>query len=169
MTWIAKRPGVAVELIAKVFRRFSQSAAPLVEILSWSPRLLIAAALFEVFAPRNKKIARELKLIRLRVSFQVQCPWCVEMNSTDLKSANITEEELRFLSQGGPVPSSLLPREVNVIRMAGVMSQSPVRMPQDLAHALDQDFSRSEIVTMTWTAAQVNFFARLFQSWVRNP
>ncbi len=141
------------------------SSSPIVEVLAHSPRFIAGVALFELFTPRNRAISRQLKLVRLRVSFRVACPWCVEMNSTDLARAKITDEELAFLQGRGPRPNSFSDRDTSVVALADAVSAAPVQLPPDLKTDLQNLFSHKEILSLTWAASQVNFFARLFQSW----
>ncbi|MCE9499415.1 MAG: hypothetical protein K8R21_02770 [Leptospira sp.] len=164
--WIPPRPGFFMRTLSKVLRAASGTDAPIAQTLSWYPRALIGAVIFEFFAPRSKHLKRTLNHVRLCVSFSVRCKWCIEMNSVQLKKNRITQEELGFLNGTGPRPLSITDAESIAIEYTRHICRTPVEIPSDLAKKLKRSYSEKELVMLSWTAAQVNFFSRLFQSWI---
>jgi len=112
---IPARPGFITRIISCALGYLSDSDAPIVQTLSWYPRALIGAAIFELFASRPKHLRRTLNLVRLCVSFLVRCPWCIQMNSTLLKKSRITPDELIFLNGGGVRPETITEEETLAI------------------------------------------------------
>ncbi|MBL8020797.1 MAG: hypothetical protein JNM27_14095 [Leptospirales bacterium] len=164
--WIPARSGFFPGLLARFMRAVAKTDAPMAQTLAWYPRALLGAGFFELFSARSRRFHRVLNLIRLSVSFTVSCPWCVQMNSASLKKNRITEEELRFLNGSGPQPVSILAGEAIAIEYARQVSCTPVQVSADVAENMKANYSEKEMVMISWTAAQVNFFSRLFQSWM---
>src|SRR5688572_23047333 len=73
----------------------------LARLLAHAPRAALKSGIFESLAMKAKspEEKRLFQLVRLRVSFQVVCPFCVDMNSVDLEKAKITESEIAALQQ----------------------------------------------------------------------
>lgn len=164
--WIPARPGFFPGLLARFMRAVAKTDAPMAQTLAWYPRALLGAGFFELFSARSRRFHRILNLIRLSVSFTVSCPWCVQMNSSSLTKNRISEEELRFLNGTGPRPASISDGEATAIEFARQVSRTPVQVSADVTESMKINYSEKEIVMISWTAAQVNFFSRLFQSWM---
>ena len=83
-----------------------------------------------------------------------------------LDQNRITNDELKFLNGSGPRPASMSDAECLAVDFARAISQTPVVIPRELADQLRDHFSERELVKLSFASAQVNFFSRLFESWV---
>ena len=65
------------------------------KLLAWYPKVAISSGIMEILVAHKYKTLnkRILKLIRLRTSFIVSCPFCIDMNSYDYPQYGITSEE----------------------------------------------------------------------------
>lgn len=152
--WIAERIAGATLLPARV--------------LSWYPKAAVGSGVLEaLIAHRDGGVdERMLKLVRLQCSFALACPFCIDMNSADLRAARLNDDELAAL-QSGVDPEGVATfseRERLAIRYARAISQSPLSFPDDLVAALRRSFTERELVVLASTAAQVNYWGRLIQA-----
>ena len=109
---------------------------------------------------------RILKLVRIQTSMTVACPFCVDMNAFEYEKSGITEEEMTCLA-GKADPDEMdtfSTKEKLAIHYAKLISQTPVDIPTDFMERLKNVFTEREIVILSSTAAQVNYWARLLKS-----
>jgi alkylhydroperoxidase family enzyme len=138
------------------------------KLLAWYPKTAVSSAIMEMLVAHKYKTLnkRILKLIRLRTSFIVSCPFCIDMNSYDYDQFGITPEEFSAL-QGKiamEAVTTFSTREIIAMEYAVLISRSPLSFPQDFVDKLKANFNEREIVIMAGTAAQVNYWARLLQA-----
>jgi alkylhydroperoxidase family enzyme len=138
------------------------------KLLAWYPKTAVSSAIMEMLVAHKYKTLnkRILKLIRLRTSFIVSCPFCIDMNSYDYDQFGITPEEFSAL-QGKitmEAVNTFSTREIIAMEYAVLISRSPLSFPQDFVDKLKANFNEREIVIMAGTAAQVNYWARLLQA-----
>ena len=136
-------------------------------VLAHYPKALIGAGLLEAFVAHDDADAprRLLTLVRLRVSYAVSCPFCIDLNGADFRSVGISEEELAAL-RGEADPEhipSLTEAERAALAFASAVSAAPVRVSEEIAARLVSALGPRGFVIVVSTAAQVNFWARLFQ------
>jgi riboflavin-specific deaminase-like protein len=140
--------------------------APL--LLSWYPRTAVGSGALEAFAahPDRGIDRRLLKLVRMRVSFTVSCPFCIDMNSFGYQALGISDEEAEALRGARPLESvaSFSRRERAAIAYATLASASPLSFPEGFVRELRECFSERQIVVLASAAAQVNYWARLLQA-----
>lgn len=138
------------------------------KLLAWYPKMAISSGIMEALVAHKDKTLdkRILKLVRLRTSFSVACPFCIDMNYYDYDQYGITREELAALQ--GRIELSLIKtfsvRELIAMEYAVLISQAPLFFEQDFIEKLKANFSDREIVILAGTAAQVNYWARLLQA-----
>ena len=138
------------------------------KLLAWHPKAAISSGIMEILVAHKYKTLnkRILKLVRLRTSFTVACPFCIDMNSYDYDQFGISPEEFSAL-QGriaiATVPT-FSPRERIAMEYAFLISQSPLLFPQIFIDQLKTNFTEREMVILAGTAAQVNYWARLLQA-----
>lgn len=138
------------------------------KLLAWYPKTAIASGIMETLvAHKDKNLGKRiLKLVRLRTSFSVACPFCIDMNSYDYKQFGITPEELGALQ--GRMEIALVKtfsvREIIAMEYAVLISRAPLLFPSDFVDKLKANFNEREIVILASTAAQVNYWARLLQA-----
>ncbi len=154
-------------LLGLVERRMGR---PLVanRLLAWYPRAFWGSGILETLVAHDEPEvpARLLKLIRIQVSFQASCPFCIDLNAKEFRGEGITEEEilaLRGLLDLGAV-ASLGARERAALAYARCATTTPVAYSPEVVEGLKSHFSERAIVVIASTAAQVNFWARLIQS-----
>jgi alkylhydroperoxidase family enzyme len=137
-------------------------------LLAWYPKTAISSGIMEALVAHKDKTLdkRILKLVRLRTSFSVACPFCIDMNSYDYDKFGITPEE--FAALQGKIDIAMIKtfsvREIIAMEYAVLISQAPLFFPQDFVDKLKANFTEREIVIMAGTAAQVNYWARLLQA-----
>jgi alkylhydroperoxidase family enzyme len=138
------------------------------KLLSWYPKVAISSGIMEALvAHKDAKLdKRILKLVRLRTSFSVACPFCIDMNSYDYDQFGIKPQELAALQ--GRIKfadvNTFSVREIIAMEYAGLISSTPLQFPQDFADKLKTNFTEREIIILASTAAQVNYWARLLQA-----
>ena len=69
------------------------------KILAWNPKTAISSGVMETLITHDDKEVpkRLLKLIRIQISIDVACPFCIDMNSFEYDKENVTEEEIKYL------------------------------------------------------------------------
>lgn len=138
------------------------------KLLAWYPKAAIGSGIMEALvAHKDGRLdKRILKLVRLRTSFSVACPFCIDMNSYDYDQFGITPQEIAALQ--GRIKfadvNTFSVREIIAMEYAVLISHSPLQFPQDFVDKLKANFTEREIVILASTAAQVNYWARLLQA-----
>jgi alkylhydroperoxidase family enzyme len=137
-------------------------------LLAWSPRLAFGAAIFESLTIHKDPTLsqRLLKLVRIQVSLNVSCPFCIDMNSAEKEQYNITWEEIKSM-QGevqNQLVDSLSSKEKLALELANRVSQTPPTVDEQFSQRLKTLFSEREILVLIATASQVNYWARLTRS-----
>jgi alkylhydroperoxidase family enzyme len=138
------------------------------KLLAWYPKVAISSGIMEALvahqdANLDKRI---LKLVRLRSSFSLACPFCIDMNCYDYDQFHITPEELSVL-QGNIETTEVKTfsrREIIAMEYAVLISSAPLQFPQEFINKLKANFTEREIVILASTVAQVNYWARLLQA-----
>ena len=137
-------------------------------ILTWYPKALIGSGLMEgLIAHDEPEVPRRLlALIRVYTSFLVSCAFCIDLNSRDFEKKGLSEEEITALQ--GKVPmdqvATLRDDEKAALRYVACMCSTPISFSSHVIEALKEHFTERGIVIIASTCAQVNFWARLIQS-----
>jgi len=135
------------------------------KLLAWYPKVAIGSGVLESLVAHGKKDLnpRILKLIRIQSSISVACPFCVDMNSFEYEKDGITPEEMTGLSGTLAMEEiqSFSKQERLALEYAKIISATPVEVPMDLIDELKNEFTEREIVILSSTAAQVNYWARM--------
>jgi alkylhydroperoxidase family enzyme len=138
------------------------------KLLAWYPKVAISSGIMEVMvAHKDANLdKRILKLVRLRTSFFVSCPFCIDMNYYDYKQFGIAPEELTALQGRIDIAAvkTFSSREIIAMEYAVLISRTPLQFPKEFIDKLKNNFTEREIVILASTAAQVNYWARLLQS-----
>ena len=138
------------------------------KLLAWYPKAAIGSGIMEALvAHKDGKLdKRILKLVRLRTSFTVACPFCIDMNSYDYDQFGITPQELAALQERIKFAdvNTFSVREIIAMEYAVLISSVPLQFAQDFVDKLKANFSEREIVILASTVAQVNYWARLLQA-----
>ncbi|MFZ2395013.1 MAG: carboxymuconolactone decarboxylase family protein, partial [Smithella sp.] len=138
------------------------------KLLAWYPKAAISSGIMEAMvAHKDGNLdKRILKLVRLRASFSLACPFCIDMNYYDYDQYGITAKELAVLQGINDIASvkTFSPREITAMEYAVLISRTPLQFPQEFISKLKAEFSEREIVILASTAAQVNYWARLLQA-----
>ncbi|WP_294180113.1 carboxymuconolactone decarboxylase family protein [uncultured Schumannella sp.] len=137
------------------------------KLLAWYPRAAIGSGILEALVThRDGDITeRMLKLVRMAVSFRVECPFCMGFNSDGWERL-ITEEELAAVQGRTPLEevASLSPRERLAIEYARRSCETPLDFTPEFGARLTELFTERELVVLASTSAQVNYWARLIQA-----
>ncbi len=136
-------------------------------LLAWYPRAAIGSGVLEALVAHEdgRVTTRMLKMVRMAVSFQVNCPFCMGMNSEGWEEL-MTEAELGVVqgrTDPGSVPT-LSAMESLAIEYARRSSETPLAFTPQFGERLTAIFREREIVVLATTAAQVNYWARLIQA-----
>lgn len=136
------------------------------KLLSWYPKAAIGSAILEALVAHKDKNLNErmLKLVRIKASFLVACPFCIDMNSYEIKKCGITQNEFEFLQGSKSEVSTLSKRELLAIKYAEFISNTPLSFPKEFVNELNANFNEREIVILASTVAGVNYWARLIQA-----
>jgi alkylhydroperoxidase family enzyme len=137
-------------------------------LLAWYPKTAISSGIMEALVA-HKDITldkRILKLVRLRTSFSVACPFCIDMNYYDFARYGISREEIAALQGSIEITTinTFSAREIIAMEYAVLISRSPLAFEQAFVEKLKANFTEREIVILASTAAQVNYWARLLQA-----
>jgi alkylhydroperoxidase family enzyme len=144
-------------------RRSGRDLLP-AQLLAWYPRAAVSSAVLESLVAHHdgRLDARLLKLVRMAVSFTVECPFCVGLNSEGWEAV-ISAPELAAVQ--GSSSLELFPRRERVaIEYARLASATPLAIPSAFGATLREAFTDREIVVLATTIAQVNYWARLVQA-----
>lgn len=114
----------------------------------------------------NNLSTRLLKLVRMQASFSGACPFCIDMNSQRFSEFSITTDELAAIQGLRTIEEvvSFSERERLALRYARQISLTPLKFSNELMQSINSNFNEREIVILTTTAAQVNYWARLIQA-----
>lgn len=137
-------------------------------LLAWHPKTAISSGIMEALVTHKDKTLdkRILKLVRLRASFSVACPFCIDMNYYDYAQFGISAEELAALQGRIDIAAvrTFSEREIIAMQYAVLISGTPLTFGNDFVDQLKRNFNEREIVILAATAAQVNYWARLLQA-----
>lgn len=137
-------------------------------LLAWYPRLLVGSGVMESLVAHDELEVpqRLLTLIRMRTSFLVSCPFCIDMNSREYDRKGISDEEVRALQGRAPLDeaASLSAAEKAALRYVECMCRTPLAFPASVIEEVRRCFSERAMVVIAGTCAQVNFWARLLQA-----
>lgn len=135
------------------------------KLLAWYPKVAISSGVLEsLIAHGNKDLnERVLKLIRIQSSLSVGCPFCIDMNSFEYEKSGISEEEMQGMTGGIEIDKikSFSAKERLAIKYAKLISQTPVNITAEFMEKVKSEFTEREIVILSSTAAQVNYWARM--------
>lgn len=136
-------------------------------LLAWAPRTAVGAAVLEATAAHagHGLSNRVLKLVRMSVSLGVNCPFCIDMNSTGHRAVGITDQEvIAIRDRRESDVASFTALERVAIAWARGASATPIALDAELLADVAETFTERQVVTLAATIAQVNYWARLIQS-----
>ncbi len=159
------RPNPLVRLGVAVAERMTGRAMPPARLLAWSTRAALGAGVLEATAaaPGKGISPRLLKLVRLTVSLEVNCPFCIDMNASEHRQFGITDEQVRAIRAGDHMIEGLSETENLAVAYARGMSATPANLHDDVIARVISTFTPQQVVILASTAAQVNYWARLNQ------
>jgi len=138
------------------------------KLLSWYPKVAISSAILETMVAHGKDDLnkRILKIVRIQASLSVSCPFCIDMNSSEYEGDDITKQELNCLIGKLNIDDVLTftIKEKLAMEYTKLISQTPIKIPKEFMEKLKLSFTEREIVIISSTAAQVNYWARLIQA-----
>ena len=137
-------------------------------ILAWYPKAAVGSGVLESLVAHEdgQMDKRMLKLVRMTASFAAACPFCIDMNSFEYQECNISDEEaeaLRLHADPESVPT-FSERERLAVVYTRLISQTPLAFHPNVVERVKSVFSEREMVILSSTAAQVNYWARLIQA-----
>jgi len=135
------------------------------KLLAWYPKVALSSGVLESLVAHGKKDLNErvLKLIRIQASISVGCPFCIDMNAFEYAKSGISEEEMQGLTGSIEIDKiqSFSAKEILAIEYAKLISQTPVDITAEFMEKVTSEFTEREIVIISSTAAQVNYWARM--------
>lgn len=137
-------------------------------MLAWYPKALIRSGVMEALVAHDEPDVprRLLAMIRIRTSFLVSCPFCIDMNAKDFQRKGITDTEILALRGAVPLESvaSITARETAALRYVKCICSTPLSFTPEVISTMQRHFTERGTVIVASTCAQVNFWARLIQS-----
>ncbi len=138
-------------------------------VLAWAPDIGIGSGLIELYiedGAANWLSPRMIKILRLKVSYAVPCPFAADINAWNYQDFDISEEELKGLQGSKEIASiaSFSEKEEIALSYADALSRTPVVFPQELLDDLRRVFTEQEIVSIAALCAKVNYWARLIEA-----
>lgn len=161
------RPNLMLRLGITIAERVTGRRMTPARLLAWAPRTALGAGVLEATAAHagHGLSARTLKLVRMTVSLAVNCPFCIDMNSTGHRAAGITDQEVLAIRDGRESDlASFSAHERVAIAWARGASATPVALGDELLASVAATFTERQVVILAATIAQVNYWARLIQS-----
>lgn len=160
-----KRIPFYIKIGLAISKRITKKDLLAPKLLAWYPKVAISSGVLEsLIAHGNKDLnERILKLIRIQSSLSVGCPFCIDMNSFEYEKSGISEEEMQGMTGGIEIDKiqSFSAKEILAIKYAKLISQTPVNITAEFMEKVKSEFSEREIVILSSTAAQVNYWARM--------
>ena len=136
-------------------------------LLAWYPKAALGSGVLEaLITHQDKQISdRLLQLIRLQVSILIGCPFCVDMNRCESEKNNITLNEFVAIEQHADLFMIALfsKREAVALAYAKMLTRTPIDINENIVSMLKEEFSEREIVILTTTVSQVNYWARMIK------
>ena len=137
------------------------------KILAWNPKTAISSGIMEALITHDDKEVpkRLLKLIRIQISIDIACPFCIDMNSFEYDKENVTEEEIKYL-QNKDIDScpTMSSKEKIALKYISAITKTPVIISEELITEIKKEYSERAILILASTAAQVNYWARLIRA-----
>lgn len=150
-----------------ISKKVTQKDLLVPKLLAWYPKVAISSGILEAMVAHGGKDLnkRLLKLIRIQVSLTVSCPFCIDMNSFKYEQEGISKQEMLALAGKFNLSDikTFSRQELLAIEYSRNLSQTPIRLPKELVHEVKDAFTEREIVILSSTIAQVNYWARLIQ------
>jgi alkylhydroperoxidase family enzyme len=138
------------------------------KLLAWYPKVAVGSGVLEAMvAHKDENLSeRILNLVRVQASYSASCAFCIDMNSANSIETGISSDEMLVLQGKKDINSvtSFNIREILAINYAKLISQTPLKFPDEFIAGVKQNFTEREIVIIASTAAQVNYWARLIQA-----
>jgi alkylhydroperoxidase family enzyme len=152
----------------RISKRITKKDLLAPKLLAWYPKVAVSSGVLESLIAHGGKDLNEriLKLIRIQASVSVGCPFCIDMNSFEYEKSGITEDEMQSIA-GLTEPDAVQTfsaRERLAIEYAKLISQTPVMVTGEFMDKVKSEFTEREIVIISSTAAQVNYWARMLIS-----
>ena len=136
------------------------------KILAWNPKTAISSGVMEALITHDDKEVpkRLLKLIRIQISIDVACPFCIDMNSFEYDKENVTDEEIKYL-QNKDIDAcpTLSNKEKIALKYISAITKTPIIISEELITEVKKEYSERAILILASTAAQVNYWARLIR------
>lgn len=141
-------------------RRAGRELLP-AQMLAWYPRAAVSSAVLEALVAHHdgRLDERMLKLVRMAVSFTVNCPFCIGLNSLGWESV-MSPAELEAV-QGRSSLALFAQPERLAIEYARLASATPLSIPPAFGARMAAEFTPRELVVLATTIAHVNYWARL--------
>ena len=136
-------------------------------ILAWYPKAALSSGVLEAFITHHDKQVsdRLLQLIRFQVSVLIGCPFCMDMNRDEFEKNVIKINEINAIEQHADLNTvpSFSKKEMLALSYAKMLTATPVQIDQNIMNGLKESFTEREIVILTTTISQVNYWARMIK------
>ncbi len=137
-------------------------------VMAWSPDVSLGSGLLEQYiedgAAKNLD-GRMIAMLRMLISYEIPCPFALDINSWEYRRFKITADEIDALRGVKDIDDvdSFSKKEKLALAYARAISATPVRIEQDMLDELLRTFSEKEIVAIAALSAKVNYWARLLE------
>ena len=161
-----RRVPLWIRLVTWGAERWTGRELLVLRLLAWQQRAALSSGVLEALIShgQGRADARLLQLVRIQVSLQTGCPFCIEMNSDHHQKRGISDREIDSLPVGDTFPDGMFSRrERAALTFARNLTATPVIIDDALTHELQTLFSERELVVIATTIAQVDYWARLLR------
>ncbi|MCL2323680.1 MAG: carboxymuconolactone decarboxylase family protein [Oscillospiraceae bacterium] len=155
-----------VRLGANVAESKTKKKMQLPLVLAWYKRAAFSSGILESLASQGegKANGRLLQLIRIQISMQNGCHFCMDMNMNNHEKNNITKQELDGM-QNDSVSSieTFSQTEIVALTYARDLTETPPNIDDSILKELQSSFNERELIIISTTIAQVNYWTRLIR------
>lgn len=158
-----------ISLATKLAEKKTGKEMQVPKILAWYPKAAYASGILEaMMVHSSKKLdGRILKLIRIQISLLIGCPFCIDMNSQNLDSDRIIRSEIHALTLPNYLSAEICPtfsdKEIATLNYTRALTRTPVADEKKYALDMNNYFREQEIVMITYTISQVNYWSRMLK------
>jgi len=155
------------KFLIRAIEKFMGAKLEIARLLLWYPKAALSSAILESLITFNDKEInkRLLKLIRMQVSISAVCSFCIDMNSSDYQTQNITAQEIEALQRKIDLEkvSTFSAKEKAALKFTQELTLTPSSIQPDTVQKLKEEFSERGIAVVVSTVAQVSYWTKMMQ------
>ncbi len=161
------------KFLIRAIEKFMGARLEIAKLLLWYPKAALSSAILESLITFNDKEInkRLLKLIRMQVSISAVCSFCIDMNSSDYQTQNITVQEIEALQRKTDLEKvpTFSAKEKAALQFTYELTLTPSSIQPDTIQKLKEEFSERGIAVVVSTVAQVSYWTKMMQGFGIQP